>query len=332
MATASKGYFAISQESVAGTAITSPDFYYPVNSVDFPYEEQFIENYEIKGSRQAMSTQPGVVEGSASVSGLLYPSGAMGLLLKALFGKVTSTEITPGQGGYLHTYADTTTGALPSLTLERADAFASEGGLFAERLAGAKLESMSIECPFGDLVTYTANFQAIKKPILVSPSARPGSNPWPISRAVTFTGATIKIGGTANATFSNLSIEFTNNLQRQNALNGTNESVEIMEAGLSCTVTGQAMFKTLELRQKLENSAEFSVEVGMSNNVVADTTTAAKEGFKFIWPKAKVQSVGLAMQANEVITSDVSFRVDFDDAINAMVQAFMTNKEDGTDY
>lgn len=331
MATASKGYFAVSEEQTAGVAVTSPDFFYPVNSVDFPYEEQRIENYEIRGSRQAMSTQPGVVEGSGSISGLIYPSGAMGLMLKALFGRVVSEETTGG-GAWVHEFSDTDSGSLPSLTLERADAFASEGGMFAERLAGAKIESMQIECPFGDLVTHSTNFQAIKKPTLVSPATRPTQSPWPTARALTFTGASIKIDGVTNATFSNLSIEVTNTLERQNALNGTNESVEIMEGGLTCNVTGTAMFKTLELREMLENSDEFEVEVGMSNNVVADAGSGALEGIKLIWPKATLQSVGLAMQANEVITSDVSFRVEFDDATNATVQAFMTNAEDGSLY
>lgn len=330
MASASKGYFAVSEELIAGSGVAEPDFFYPVNSVDFPYEEQRIENYEIRGSRQAMSTQPGVVEGSGTISGLIYPSGAMGLILKALFGKVVSAESAVGSPAYVHEFSDTDSGSLPSLTLERADAFASEGGLFAERLAGAKVESMSIDCPFGDLVTHTTNFQAIKKPTLVSPATRPVDSPWPTARALTFTGASIKIDGAVNATFSNLSIEVTNNLQRQNALNGTNESVEIMEGGLSCTVTGSAMFKSLELREMLENSDEFEVEVGMSNNVQADT--GVYEGLKLIWPKATLQSVGLAMQANEVITSDVSFRVEFDDVTNATVQAYMTNKEDGANY
>lgn len=332
MATASKGYFAIAEETVAGTAITTPDFFYPVHSVDFPYEDQRIENYEIRGSRQAMTTQPGVVEGSATVSGLLYPSGALGKLFKGLFGRVESNETSAGSGAYLHEFSDTVTGALPSFTLERADAFATEGGMFAERLAGAKVESMAIECAFGELVTHTTNFQAIKKPVLVSAATRPVGAFWPSAKAVTFTGATISVDGVANSHFNSLSIELSNTLERQNSLNGTNESSEIMEGGFTCTVTGQAMFKNLDLRNALENGDEFEIQLGVSNGVIADATTNAKEGIKFVWPKATLTSVGMPMQANEVISSDVSFRVEFDDTANAMIHAFMTNKEDGLDY
>lgn len=329
MASASKGYFAIAEESAAGVAEANPDFYYPVQNVDFPYENQYIDAFEIQGSRQAKSSQPGIVEGTATVGGLIYPSGGFGKLLKGLLGSVDSAA----QGeAHVHAYGDTEDGGLPYFTLERADSFASEGGLFAERLAGAKVESIAIECPFGDLVTHTTRFQAIKRPMLVSPQARPTESPWPTARAVTFTGAAIKVNGVDNSMFTNMSIEITNNLQRQNALNGTNESFAIEEGGLNCTLSGAANFRNLELRQMLEEGTEFAVEFNLTNNIVADATSGAKEGIKFVWNNVKLASVGLPMQANEIITSDVSFRVDFDRATNSSVQVFMTNKEDGSLY
>jgi hypothetical protein len=327
MASASKGYFGLSEEATPGVAVSTPEAFYPVQSVDFPYEKQYIDNYEIRGSRQALSSQPGVVEGTASISGVMYPSGAMGKILRGLFGDVTSAKIG-ATTSYEHSFKDSATGELPYYTLERADAFAAEGGMFAERLSGAKVESMSIECPFGDLVTFTTNFQSIKAPKLSAPVARPAT-PWPATKPVTFTGASIKVDGVANSLFTNLSMEFTNNLQRQNTLNGTNESYKIFEGGLTCTLNGSAVFETLELRNKLEAGTQFVVEFEINNGVAADTK---KQGFRFKFNKVMLSSVSLPMQANEVITSDVTFRVEFDDASKSAVQAYMVNLDTGTDY
>lgn len=325
MASASKGYFGLSEEATPGVAVATPEAFYPVQSVDFPFENQYLDNYEIRGSRQALTSLPGAVEGSATVSGVMYPSGAMGKILRGLFGDVSSEGTT----NYTHTFGESASGSLPYFTLERADAFAAEGGQFAEQLSGAKVESLAIECPFGDLVTFTANFMAIKAPKVVSAASRPGVAPWPTTRAVTFQGAAISVDGDANSDFTNLSIEFTNNLIRQNTLNGTSESSAIDEGGMSCTLSGTAVFRDMTLRNKLEAGDEFEVEMVLSNG---KTLGSNKEGFKFVWPRVKLSSVGLPMQANEVITSDVTFRIDFDDAENAAVLATMYNTEDGSAY
>jgi hypothetical protein len=324
MATASLGYFAISKETVPGTAITTPAQFYPTQSVDFPYENQYLDNYEIRGSRQAMTSERGLVEGNATVSGLFYPQGAGGTLLYALFGAVDSNTITTA---YKH---DFTSGPLASYTLERADAFATEGGIFAERLAGAKMESFNLECTVGELVTYTANFQAMKAPALVTAATRPVGDVWGVGKAVGFTGATISVNGSPNATFTSLSLEMMNTLTREPVLNGLVDGHSIDEAGFSVTLSGNALFKDLALRTLLENGTEFEVEMAIHNGV--DAEAGEKERIELIFPKVKLASVGIPMQANEVITSDVTFKVDFDDTAAAMVQAALINTEDGTDY
>jgi len=325
---ASKGYFAISRESEEGVEVTTPAQFYPVQSVDFPYEKAFTENFEIRGSNQAVSSEPGLVEGQASISGLFYPAGAGGTLLRALFGAVDSEAYAESSPAYRHAF---TSGTLGTYTLERADAFASEGGKFAERIAGAKMERFALECQTGEAVTFSADFQAMGAPKVRSAVARPQTPGfWNVGKALSFTGARILVDGELNSSFTSLSMELTNNLQRQPVLNGQLDGHPIDHLGFTATLSGSAAFRNMDLRNLLEAGTEFSVEFSIHNNVVA--TGQVMEGVSFEFPLVKLASVGIPMQANEAISSDVQFRMDFDDAINALVEAEMINKESGTAY
>lgn len=326
MVSASKGYFAISEETSPGVAVTTPEMFYPVHSVDFPFENQYIDNYEIRGSRQALTSEAGAIEGTATVSGAVYPGGGFAKILKGLLGGVESFPHPNPENA--HNFDGYSMADLPTFTLERADAFASEGGQFAERLAGCKVESLSLEVAHGELVTFTATFQAMKAPEVVTPASRPTVAPWPSMKPCAYQNTTLQVYNQWSEDFTNVSLEITNTLVRQNTLNGTRESSGIEETGITWTVNGSLLLKETTVREYAEGDVVEKFALNLANKHY--TQTPDRIGITIM--KAKVTSLSTPMEANNVITQEISLRGDYFDPARGIGAITLFNREDGSLY
>jgi hypothetical protein len=330
MAQASKGYWAISKEVTPGTAITTPSAYYPVIEANADYENEFVDVMEIRGSRQAYRALDGRVAPTASVKGLIYPSKALALILKGLVGSVSSAAAGASTTAYRHDFADAA--SLPYFTFERADARSGEGGLLCERVAGAKVESFSLNASFGEEVTFEAQFQALKKPATATPVAA-GSIVYPTMDPMVFLGAAVEIGGVANSEFKSLQLEITNTLERQEALNGTQEAYKIFEGGVECTLSGTMVFDSLTMYNRLIQNTEFDMDLTLTGGIAdAVTTPDTMYTLGFGWPKVRVAKYSVPFTAGEVIEADVDFRIIYSQDDDASFTCYMINTEDGTGY
>lgn len=155
-----------------------------------------------------------------------------------------------------------------------------------------------------------------------------------------FNRAAIKVGGSAYAYLKTLSWEMTNTLTRQETLNATlnsnsfnitptTDGYDIYEGGVECTLSGTAVFENLNLYNRLMSGEEFSVELWLGSDTVADkgseygavgsttlyTTDDAYNGLYFYWPKVKVSRASIPFTAGEVIESDVEFKVIFSPSV-----------------
>jgi len=331
MAQASKGYFAISRESTPGVAVTTPTKFYPAEEATFEFQREFIEWREIRGSRQAYRTLIGAARPSATLRGPVYPAGAMGSILVGTFGGYSSATTGGSTVAYKHTFTDAP--VLPSFTLERADARSGEGGILCERLAGCKVESLQLTAAFNEKVEMTANFQALRKPVVVTPVA-PGSITYPSMVPLYFKGASIKVDGVDNSYFKNINLEIRNTLERQETLRGTDEAYALYEGGLECTLSGSVVFENLDLYNRLLNGTISSIVLNLVSDTVADNapTPPIYYSLKFTWDKVFVQRHSVPMRAGEIINADVEFRVTFDDANKRSVLVEMVNLDNATAY
>lgn len=326
-ANASGGYGAISKETTPGVAVTTPDFFYPFQEIDFDYPNELIEFSEIRGSRQANQVQDGPIRPTATVRGAIYPSGGFALMLLGLLGKVSTDEI--GASGYKHTFEDAPT--LPTFTLERSNAYAGEGTPFCQRLAGCKVETLGITLAFGEQVEFNASFQAMKKPVdgvAVSRSAVTFPNELPLY----FGGASVKVDGVANSHFQTLNIEFTNTLSRQEALNGSQESFDIYEGGFATTLSGTMSFANRDMYQKLINGDEIEIEIHCDNKQILDAGSNTNWGLDLEFPRVRVARYSTPFTAGEIITADVEFSVLYDPIEKKSVTPILSNNEDGEGY
>lgn len=332
MAVASKGYFAISKETTFGTAITTPTKFYPVEEVSFEWPNEMIKFPEIGGSRQRYRLLDGPFRPSAMIRGPLYPSGAMGHILQGLLGTYTSALDAGSAVAFKHTFADAAT--LPSFTLERSDARSGEGGILCERLAGAKVESVSLAAAYGEKVDMTANFQAAKKPV-TGTAVSAGSITYPSMKPLYFKGATVEIDDVANNYFKNMDLEFTNALTREETLRGTDEAWEITEGGLECTLSGSVVFKDLTLYNRvITNQAAMKIELFLASDTVADTVPNPDTYYslKFTWESARVSNHNVTFRAAESITADITFEIDYNTTNNRAVLIEMVNLDTSTTY
>ena len=330
MPQASFGYFGVAVETTPGTGV-APTKYLPVKDVDFPVENNFIDIREIRGSRQAYQTFDGALRSSFNLTSSFYPLGAMGVFLRALFGDQTAAASTGSSIAFDHTFIDAAT--LPSLSVERADAKNGAGGVIVQRLVGCKVESVGFSCSFGEDVEVKVAGQGLKFPD--SSVTRAASPTFPTIAPVVFTGASVLVDGVANNYFKSINFEFTNTLERQEALRGTRESYAMFEGGLECTLSGTMVFADLTIYDKLKNSDYLTVEADFVSSDVADpdaTPDPIIYGASFQWPKVKVSTFGIPFTAGEVIEADVEFQVSFDLTTNKLVNVVMTNLDAGTAY
>lgn len=328
MAQASFGYFGIGVESTPGTSV-APTKFLPVKDVDFPVETDFIEIREIRGSRQAYSTFDGPVRPNVNFTTSFYPALGMGVLLKGLFGAVTTAPAGTSVVAFTHTFGDAA--SLPSLSMERSDARASGQGIILQRVNGVKVESMGFSCAYGEDVEVSVSGQGLGFP--TTPGSKPGTFTYPSMNPFIFTGASVEVDGVVNNLFKSLNFEFTNTLERQEALRGTREAYKIYEGGLDCTLSGTLIFDDLVLYDKLKNSQYLTVTATFIGDLAdAVPTPDIFYTARFHWPKVKISSFGIPMTAGEVMEADVEFDVSFDFATSKLVDVQLTNLDPAATY
>lgn len=325
MAQASFGYFGIAQEVTPGTGLT-PTHLLPVKDVDFTTETDFIEIREIRGSRQAYSSFDGPFRPSATFTSSLYPDGGYGYLLKGLFGGVGTTAAGSSATAKLHTFTDAA--VLPSFSFERSDSRTAGSSLIHERLEGVKIESIGFSCNYGEDVEMSVTAQGLKFP--VDPASHPVvglfTTGYPTADPMIFTSATIAIDGVNNDYFKSVDFEFTNTLERQEALRGTREAYSLLEGGLECSLSGTMVFQDLTFYNAFKNATALAVTVVFQGaQIASDFPGAAFNKYRFHFPKVKVSNYGIPMTAGEVMEADVEFAVQFDQATQKLVDVQLTN-------
>jgi len=103
----------------------------------------------VRGTRARQRVRPGAMLCAGPVSFEVCP-GAVGELLKATFGSVTTTLVASSGGTavYQHTFTRCDTSFLPSLTLEQ-----NMGGLTSRRVAGVRVNQLSLSLAPGRSLT-----------------------------------------------------------------------------------------------------------------------------------------------------------------------------------
>lgn len=359
MALASTGYIILGYEELDTPGVargrTSANYQaFPAEEVEIDPAKEFIDFKEIRGSRQASITLDGPFRPTANMKGALYPVGVTGMLLAGTFGAVSSTA---SGGVTTHVFSDSA--ALPTFTLERADA--QTDAQIVQQAKGCKIESLQLACAFGEKADLTVNFQVQKKPEILEETFNevqtPAITKIPLSmlpyksdnttpvEPVTFKGATVKWSSygtdglnantswdnmTALATIKSVNVEFNNTLTRQETLNGADDAYKIFEGGMECTLSGTVVFEDLTMYNKMMSGLPVAIRLKLESNT--EVVSGTKHSIEFYWPRVKVSKASLPFTAGEVIESDVEFKVIFDQSEGKLVEITMKNDDSDTAY
>ena len=326
MGSASFGYLGVGVETTPGTSV-APTKFIPVKSVNFNVDQEEITFREIAGSRQAQQSFGGSIRPSVSLTSALYPSGAFGVLLRGLFGNVTSAAAGASATAFTHTFSDAA--VLPSLSFERSDSGIEGDGLLHQRIPGCKIESMSFTAEFGSDVEVSVEAQGLSFP--EDPASKPASILLPAMNPFIFTGVSVDIDGTPSDLFRSVSFDFNNTLEPQEALRGTRTAYKIHEGPLECTLSGTVIYDNNDLYEKFRDADEFAISVHFVGDE-ADGATNTNYGITFTWPKVKVQNFDVAMEAEGVMEADVEFSVSYDKATSRFVTVELTNLDAAGSY
>jgi len=123
-----------------------------------------------------------------------------------------------------------------------------------------------------------------------------------------------------------LSWQMSNTLERQETLRAgivgdgfnitpVNDAYTMFEGGVECTLSGTAVFESLDLYQKMMEGTDIYLELWLGSDTVADagSTTGTEDnsfhGLYFYWPRLKVSRASIPFTAGEVIESDIEFKV-----------------------
>lgn len=330
MALADRGYFGLSKETTEGTAL-APTKFLPVESVDFAYENEFIDYREIRGSRQAYGILDGPVRPSATIRGPLYVSGVTGQIFRGLLGANSAALESPSTTARRFTYTDAA--SLQTFTLERADERNGGGGLLCERVAGAKVERVSLSCAFGEKVDFEATFQATKTPVTATAVVSATVNAaYPVHDPMYFKGAAVKIDGSANNQFKSLNIEMVNTLTRLETLRGTKESYSIQPGGFSCNVSGTLVFTSLAEYTKCVNGTAMEITLDLVSDTMADGANSIPYSMRIVVDKVKISKYSIPFQAGETIEADVDFKAYYNAAQSRVIQLSTVSLDLATAY
>lgn len=146
-----------------------------------------------------------------------------------------------------------------------------------------------------------------------------------------FNRASIKIDnaqaeGTSAVSLKTLSWQMSNTLERQETLRAgvvgdgfnitpVNDAYKMFEGGVECTLSGTAVFESLDLYQKMMDGTDIYLELWLGSDTVADagsdtgTEDNSFHGLYFYWPRLKVSRASIPFTAGEVIESDIEFKV-----------------------
>lgn len=334
MAQASPGYVGVGVETTAGTAV-APTKFIPAESISFEFPKDSQDVREIRGSRQAYTKLDGAIAPAVTLTTLLYPQRFFGVLMRGLFGAVTTTTPTGATTARKHSFVDAA--KLPTLTFERSDTRTLGQGVILERTGGHLIESASFTAEFGSPVS--VDFSTMGTTGIVIPGSKPTGSTIDTSlpsvdQIMNFNMAAIKVDGATFEDVKSVSFDFTNTLEPQNTLRGSLYPYKIYEGGMECTLSCDLAFESVVLYNKFIANTECSFEIkgtGAQIELGASGPNQYYE-FGFYWPKLGIRSFTSEMTAGEIVNASVEFDVKWDQPTARMVDAWIVNTDASAFY
>ncbi len=182
--------------------------------------------YETPQAVRATRARRGVRKGGMVCAGQLtfeVCAGAIGELMKAAFGTVTTTLVASSAAGqvYQHTFTRCDTTFLPALTVEQ-----NMGGLTSRRVSGMRVNQLALSLSPGRTLTADVDCRG-REETLVAPT----SASYPTDEVLHYNGFTAEVGGAASGEVEEFLVRFNNALVDDLWTAGSGGQVSKLPAG-----------------------------------------------------------------------------------------------------
>jgi hypothetical protein len=287
----------------------SPTRYLEVSYADLrPVIAHYIPD-TVRGTRGRKSVRRGPMLCSGAVS-LEVCAGAVGEVLKAAFGTVTTTLVASAGTSaiYEHTFTRCDTTCLPSLTMEQ-----NMGGLTSRRVAGVRVNQLSLGLARGRTLTADVDCRG-REQTLVSPST-PSYQP---DEPLPYHGLTAEVGGAEAPEVEEFLVRFNNGLVDDLWSAGGEGKLSKLPAG-AFSVGGRlaTAFESTAAQEAFVNGEPTALRLRTSGASVVGTWGYALE---IELPKVRYFSVRSPLTAGR-LTYDIAFEALLDAAEQPPVEA-----------
>lgn len=287
---ANVGYVGYGIESVEGDLAT-PTIFLPVSSFSFDSTNDFITPDQIRGDRDRSIAMASPYSVSGTMDMELVPNGIRPLL-KSAFASSGPISTSPYTGGGYQT--DFVPGSTES------DTFAFESSaadILVMRYGGIRVNTFEINAAFGEIVTASWGLEGTTRAKQGGVTAESYDEVLPFH----FTGASVKVDGSAAANVKSFNFSVGNNLDRIGTLRKTRDwyrsSFGMRDVGLSATMDFQ---NTADYDLFLAES-EFEVILHMEGGSLGTSV----ETLEITLPRVRWNMVNAPLSAGDFIEQSV---------------------------
>lgn len=297
---AMKGSFGIGLQAAAGAAAASIQYIQASNVSLNPEQAATSLGPEVGGGMwSAESYKTGVqVNGDVTVNAR---ANTIGYLLRAFAGSASSNGVSDH---YAHSFFEANDVAfIPWLTLVR-----NVSDVWTEQYVDCRVDTMRLDIPAAGIVTATFGFVGKTPSEIANPTET-----WDDSPLFETCSGYVKFGGSSTNKVTRLTLDFSNNLTRDEQIIGSYYLEDISMVRRTCRVTVDTFLTNADWYRQVYNngtsawdpevySAELDVKINTAKHVVGTTHGS----LRFVIPNIDYLVFPVALAGNDIIRVSMS--------------------------
>jgi hypothetical protein len=296
MTLASIGYVGYGIEVTEGTLV-APTVFLPASAFSFDSTNEYVTPSQIRGSRDVYVAMASPYSVSGTMDMELVPTGVRPLLQSA-FSAGAYTPSAYAGGGYL-TVLTPGSATAPTFSFE-----SSAGDVLVMRYGGIRVNTLSINAAFGEIVTASFGLEGTTRAKQGSLSNESYDQVLPFH----FTGASMKVAGTQVGNIKNFTFGVNNNLERIGTLRKTRDWKRTSLGQRDVTLSATMDFTDTADYDLFLAETEFTVDLHLEGDYITGTS-GPKHTLHISLPRVKWQSVNAPINAGSLIEQSVEAKI-----------------------
>lgn len=285
------GYVGYGIETTEGTQV-APTKFLPVSAFSFEDADDYMLPDQIRGSRDRSIALAAPYNVSGTMELELIPLDVASLLKSAF--SATPVSSAYAGGGYQHVY--TPASVEPTYTFE-----SSAAGILVMRYGGIRVNTLNIKAAYGEIVTSSWAMEGLNR----TKQGAAGTPTYSTCLPFSFSGASVKVGGTANGTVKDFEFGVNNNLERIGTLRKTRGWKRMAPGMREVTLALTLDFTDTVEYDRFLSGVSFDVELHLEAPAALSGMAANKPTLVIAIPQVLWTKVGVPLSAGDFLEQSV---------------------------